>query len=147
MPHRTRAALPPPPAPSASSSPAAAFPVPRARSTKTPFYIGEVVKPDRHRKVPAVEVRFLDDNSLYWFPLAEVVEWAAAMKRRGSWRRFNPCSLADALAEGRGEEVKAAAAVLQSLTASGLTAGAGGGQQQAAACNSDGRRAGSVTPA
>lgn len=50
---------------------------------KTPgvFYIGDIIKPEAKHK-NAVEVRFRDDGSTYWFPAKDVRKWL-----REQWER------------------------------------------------------------
>ena len=129
--------------------------------TNPKYYIGHVLKPDPRRRVPSVEMRFLDDSDRqhYWFPLEDVRAWVESMVRRGSFARFNPCSqlpgscaavtheageVARQPASGGGAvaEVRAAAEVLQSMS---VSLSAEGGQRHPQPTISDGRVGGSVS--
>ena len=66
-----------------AATPAAAAPC----SIDTPgeVFIGRVNKAESGRRVPSVEVQFLDDGQKYWFPVADVRRWMADMVHSGSW--------------------------------------------------------------
>ena len=129
-----------------AATPAAAAPC----SIDTPgeVFIGRVNKAESGRRVPSVEVQFLDDGQKYWFPVADVRRWMADMVHSGSRAQRNPgipapdfaaAGAADGdAAAGRpaGEDEAAAAKTLQSLSVSAASlpaaSGAGGGGAQPA---------------
>jgi hypothetical protein len=92
------------------------------------YYFGQVTKSEPKRKVPAVEVLFFDDDSKYWFPVADVRGWMGDMASAGpqqphAWAQHNPGVPPPApqqqAASGVAEEVEEEAAkALQSLSVS-----------------------------
>ncbi|KAI3436504.1 hypothetical protein D9Q98_005921 [Chlorella vulgaris] len=114
-------------------------------------YVGRVKKAERRRKVPSVVVQFQDDDSIYWFPVADVRAWMAAMVQKGTWAKYNPGvppPVPQRESEGmmKDKDKETAAQALQSLSASLCSSGAGTAcaqkQQRQQAVVSSGRQAG-----
>jgi hypothetical protein len=94
------------------------------------FYVGDILRRDPQR-AGALEMRFRDDASLYWFPVDDVRAWVADMEARGA-----------AVSEQAGAEMPSsvmeqaaddfAASVLTGLSAQ-ARGGAGPAQSDAAA--------------
>ncbi|KAL4457490.1 hypothetical protein ABPG75_012355 [Micractinium tetrahymenae] len=135
-------------------------------------FIGRVNKAESGRKVPSVEVQFLDDHQKYWFPVADVRRWMGEMVRSGSWEERNPgipapdfaaiaaaaeggagAAMAAAGARGAppGGDEEAAAKTLQSLSVSATSrpaaSGATGSAQPAVSTGRQRGRAGDVRTA
>ncbi|GAB4820869.1 hypothetical protein N2152v2_007915 [Parachlorella kessleri] len=93
------------------------------------YYRGVVTKRESGRKQDAYELKFLDDNSKYWFPTVDIRSWLADMEARGAEGKQS----GSGIAVGKATDEFAAEVLTGIASGSSLRSGRGNSQLSDAA--------------